>query len=89
MSKTVEILEHLVAFNTVSSQPNLSIVHYIDDFLKQRGFVTTIIPDETETKAGIYASIGPSGRGIMLSAHTDVVPIEGQKWTKDPFKLTT
>ena len=88
MSQTLEILDRLIAFPSVSSASNLDIVDYIDDFLKTCGFAVHRVPDETGQKAGLYASIGPEGAGVLLSAHTDVVPVTGQDWTCDPFRLT-
>ncbi len=89
MTQTLDILDRLIGFNTVSANSNLEIITYIEDFLATRGFEVTRVPDETGQKAGIYASLGPrEGAGVLLSAHTDVVPVEGQNWTRDPFKLT-
>jgi len=85
----IEILERLVAFNTVSSRSNLELIHYIRDYLDNHGVASTIIPDATGKKANIFATIGDPGRaGYVLSGHTDVVPVEGQAWLRDPFKLT-
>lgn len=88
MTQTLEILDRLISFDTVSARSNLNIIAYVEDFLTARGFSVTKVPDETGEKAGLYASIGPEGAGVMLSAHTDVVPVAGQNWTRDPFKLT-
>nr|WP_319948197.1 acetylornithine deacetylase [uncultured Shimia sp.] len=88
MSKTIEILERLIGFNSVSARSNLDIIDYIEDFLRDRGFRTTRISDPTGQKAGLFAEIGPVDGGIMLSGHTDVVPVDGQDWTRDPFCLT-
>jgi acetylornithine deacetylase len=85
---TLEILKRLIAFDTVSAKPNLGIIAYIEDFLKARGFAVTRVPSPCGNKAGLFGAIGPAGAGIMLSAHTDVVPVEGQVWTRDPFRLT-
>ncbi len=87
--KTLEILDRLIAFTTVSADSNLAIIDYIQDYLKTRGFETHRIPDQTGLKAGLLARIGPSDRaGVMLSGHTDVVPATGQNWATDPFKMT-
>ena len=87
--KTLEILAKLIAFPTVSSDSNLALIDYVQEFLKTRGFETHRIPDQTGQKAGLFARIGPTERpGIMLSGHTDVVPVTGQNWTSDPFKMT-
>ena len=88
VSKTLEILERLIGFDTVSARSNLDLISYAEAYLQERGFTTMRLPDETGTKAGLFAEIGPVGRGILLSGHTDVVPVEGQPWTCDPFRLT-
>ena len=88
MSLTLNILERLIAFNTVSANSNLEIIAYIEAFLRERGFRLTRIEDETGHKTGLFAEVGPAGDGVLLSAHTDVVPVEGQDWTRDPFALT-
>lgn len=82
------ILDRLIAFDTVSHRPNLDLVHYARDMLASAGARVTLVPDATGTKANLYASTGPAGGGVMLSGHTDVVPVEGQEWTRPPFRLT-
>ena len=87
--ETLEILDRLVAFPTVSVDSNLALIDYVQDYLKTRGFETHRIPDQTGLKAGLFARIGPSdSAGVMLSGHTDVVPVAGQDWTADPFKMS-
>jgi acetylornithine deacetylase len=87
--KTLDILDRLIAFPTVSADSNLAIIDYIQKFLTVRGFEVHRVPDQTGLKAGLFARIGPTDTpGIMLSGHTDVVPIVGQNWTTDPFKMT-
>lgn len=90
MTQTLDILDRLIGFNSISANSNLDIISYIDAFLRARGFEVTHVPDETGQKAGLYAVLGSAsdGDGVMLSAHTDVVPVVGQDWSKDPFKLT-
>lgn len=88
MSRTIEILRELVAFDTVSAKSNLAIIDWIEGHLTALGFRMTRITDPDEPKAGLYAEIGPEGDGVVLSAHTDVVPVEGQNWTRPPFELT-
>ena len=88
MSQTIEVLERLIGFNSVSARSNLDIIDYIEGFLRERGFRTIRITDPTGQKAGLFAEIGPADGGIMLSGHTDVVPVDGQDWTRDPFRLT-
>lgn len=86
--KTVEILEKLVAFDTTSAKSNLALIDYVEEFLSTRGFRTHRIAASSGDKAGLYCAYGPEGAGVMLSAHTDVVPVTGQTWTRPPFELT-
>ena len=88
MTPTLDILEKLVAFDTVSKNPNLELAAYVEEFLAARGFVVHRITDPAGDKAGLYAQKGPNGDGILLSAHSDVVPVEGQSWTRAPFRLS-
>lgn len=89
MSRTLEILEKLIAFPSVSVESNLPIIAFIEAFLAGCGAVTHRLSDETGQKAGLFARIGPAdGAGVMLSGHTDVVPVTGQDWSVDPFRLT-
>lgn len=84
-----DILDRLLAFDTVSSRPNLALMDYVRDLLESAGLRVTLVPDAAGGKANLYASAGPEGvGGVMLSGHTDVVPVEGQVWTKAPFALT-
>ncbi len=88
MTETLALLDRLIAFPTVSAASNLDLITFVRAFLAERGFAVTLIPDATGLKAGLYAELGPSGAGVLLSAHTDVVPVTGQDWTRDPFRLT-
>ncbi|CUH52083.1 acetylornithine deacetylase [Shimia marina] len=88
MPSTLDILDKLIAYDTVSKNSNLELAAYVEDYLQARGFIVHRITDPGGEKAGLYAEKGPDGDGILLSAHTDVVPVEGQNWTKDPFRLT-
>ncbi|MDX2259922.1 MAG: acetylornithine deacetylase [Hyphomicrobiaceae bacterium] len=84
-----ELLARLVAFDTTSHKSNLPLVAFVEDYLAQYGIAVTRVPDPTGEKASLFATIGPdTGGGIGLSGHTDVVPIDGQAWTSDPFRLT-
>ncbi len=88
MSDSIAILDRLIAFQTVSHQSNMAMIDFIRDTLDGCGITCQIITDETGDKANLYATIGPQDRpGVMLSGHTDVVPVEGQAWTRDPFKM--
>ena len=83
-----DILQALIAFDTISSNPNRALIAWVQDVLQAAGARVVLIPDATGGKANLYATIGPEGGGVMLSGHTDVVPVEGQAWTVPPFALT-
>ena len=84
-----ELLSRLVHFDTTSHRSNLGLVSFVEDYLAQHGVESHLVPNAEATKASLYASIGPSGvPGVALSGHTDVVPVEGQTWSSDPFVLT-
>jgi len=83
------ILETLIGFDTVSAKSNLALVEWVRDFLKGHSVASTLIPNEEGTKANLYATIGPvRAGGVVLSGHTDVVPVAGQAWSSDPFTVT-
>lgn len=87
--RSIEILDQLIAFPSVSRDPNRALIDWCADLLRGAGADVTILPDETGGKANLFARIGPGDRpGVMLSGHTDVVPVDGQAWTVDPFRLT-
>jgi acetylornithine deacetylase len=92
MTKTLttrEILADLVGFDTTSSRSNLALIDYARDYLAGHGIEAETFPSPDGTKASLWATIGPSGPGgIILSGHTDCVPVEGQAWSRDPFVLT-
>jgi acetylornithine deacetylase len=84
----IEILGRLVAFDTESSRSNLALIDYIEAYLRDLGVASVRLPSQKGDKAALFATIGPSDRGgICLSGHTDVVPVAGQSWTTDPFRL--
>ncbi len=84
-----EILARLIAFDTVSSNPNQALMDYVTGLLAGAGIDNLLVPDAAGGKANLYATVGPAGGGgVMLSGHTDVVPVEGQAWTRPPFELT-
>lgn len=83
-----DMLARLVAFPSVSSVSNLDIIHFCRDELARHGVESRLVPSPDGTKANLYATIGPSVEGgVVLSGHTDVVPVEGQNWSSDPFTL--
>lgn len=88
LNSTVEILERLVAFPSVSGLPNGEIVGYCRDYLHAHGIESSLSYDEAGERANLFATIGPEvDGGVVLSGHTDVVPVEGQNWSNDPFTL--
>jgi acetylornithine deacetylase len=88
LARTREILGELIAFPTVSSDSNLELITYAADLLSSAGATLSFTRDETGTKANLFATLGPAGDGgIVLSGHTDVVPVAGQDWTSDPFAM--
>ena len=89
LDTTIEILEALVGFESVSGRPTHGIVGYIQDYLEQHGIPSNLSFDDVKERANIFATIGPEiDGGVVLNGHTDVVPVEGQTWSSDPFKLT-
>lgn len=81
-----ELLARLVGFDTTSHKSNLPLIRFVEDYLLQHGIVSHIVPTSDGRKASLYATIGPASvPGVALSGHTDVVPVDGQRWTSDPF----
>ena len=84
-----EILDRLVAFPSVSRDSNLPLVEWVESYLASHGIASTRVPSPCGTKAHLYAQVGPSvDGGIILSGHSDVVPVDGQAWTTDPWTVT-
>jgi acetylornithine deacetylase len=84
---TISFLRDLIAFPTVSRDPNRALIAYCADYLRSIGAVVEIIAANSGDKANLYATIGPDMvPGVILSGHTDVVPVDGQLWTKPPFE---
>ena len=82
-------MERLVAFDTTSAKSNLALIAFVEDYLKAHGIAATRVPSPDGAKADLFATIGQKGQGgIGLSGHSDCVPVEGQRWTSDPFILT-
>ena len=86
---SIEILKKLVSFDTTSFKSNLDLIKFIENYLNDLNIKSELIYDETKNKANLFTTIGPNLQGgIVLSGHTDVVPITKQNWTSDPFILT-
>ncbi|QFU15522.1 acetylornithine deacetylase [Microvirga thermotolerans] len=84
----LEMLAKLVSFDTESSKSNLPLIEFVEDYLRSWDVPFVRVPNAAGDKAALYATVGPSDRsGIVLSGHTDVVPVTGQAWTSDPFAL--
>ena len=82
------ILETLVAFDTTSHRSNLALIEWVEDYLGSHGVASERVPDESGAKANLFATCGPSLEGgVILSGHSDVVPVEGQDWSGDPWKV--
>ena len=89
MPSSIDYLERLVAFPTVSRDSNLDLIGFVRAELEMLGIASTLVHSEDGRKANLWATIGPDGvPGVVLSGHTDVVPVEGQAWSCDPFALT-
>ncbi len=87
--EALALLERLVAFDTVSNRSNLPLIEFVTDYLARHGVEAKRVYNDDGTKANLYASVGPPGAGgVILSGHTDVVPVAGQPWRSDPFVLT-
>jgi acetylornithine deacetylase len=85
---TLNMLERLIGFDTESAKSNLGLVAFVEDYLKSLRVAYVKIPNAAGDKAALFASVGRNrDGGIVLSGHTDVVPVAGQAWTSDPFKL--
>ncbi len=88
LAETRAILEDLIAFPTVSDSSNLDLIVYLANLLESAGARVSLFPDETGAKANLFATLGPErDGGIVLSGHSDVVPVVEQNWASDPFVL--
>ncbi|WP_136682946.1 acetylornithine deacetylase [Falsirhodobacter xinxiangensis] len=84
-----EILEKLVSFPTVSRDSNLPLIDWVEEYLDSHGIPAHRVWNEARTKASLFAHVGPEAEGgVILSGHSDVVPVEGQDWTSDPWVVT-
>ena len=84
-----KILEKLVAFPVLGGESNTTIIQWIKEFIEAQGVEVHLVPNEDGSKASLHCRIGPAvDGGVILSGHTDVVPVAGQEWTTDPFVLT-
>lgn len=87
MQSVRDILAKLVAFDTTSRNSNLALIEWVEHFLWERGVASVRVANADESKANLYAIVGPPVEGgVVLSGHTDVVPVDGQPWASDPWK---
>ncbi len=88
LQKTIAILDELISFDTTSRESNLELIAHIQSYLDNLGIASRLTHDSTGRKANLWATIGPEVKGgVVLSGHIDVVPVDGQDWTADPFKM--
>ena len=84
-----ELMDRLVGFPTVSRDSNLDLIDFVEEYLNGFGVKSIRVPNDNGTKAALYAHVGPEVEGgVVLSGHTDVVPVDGQAWDTDPFTVT-
>ena len=84
----IEMLDRLISFETVSAKSNKSMIEFITDYLEGHGLSCNMAPNEEGSKVDLIATVGPMVEGgIVLSGHTDVVPVEGQDWRSEPFQM--
>ncbi len=89
LDRAVTLLEKLVGFDTTSRLSNLALIEWLRAYLDAHGVASELIHDAGQSKANLYATLGPATMGgIVLSGHTDVVPVDDQEWTTDPFALS-
>src|SRR5271156_3097535 len=85
----LEIIKRLIGFQTVSRDSNLGLIEWARDYLARLGAKTRLTYNTARNKANLFATLG-DGRhpGVILSGHSDVVPVDGQDWERDPFVAT-
>ena len=82
-----ELLDRLIGFDTTSDKSNLPLIDFVQGWLEDQGVASVRVPDASGLKANLIATIGPPDQpGLVLSGHTDVVPVQGQAWSSDPFR---
>jgi len=89
MNSSRDLLAALIAFDTTSRESNLHLIEFVRDYLARLDVPCELIFNEERSKANLFATLGPDDRpGIVLSGHTDVVPVDAQPWTVAPFELS-
>ena len=88
--ETLAILADLIAFDTVSARSNRPLIDYAAHYLRSHGVSVEVVPSPEQGKASLWATVGPAvDGGLVLSGHSDVVPVEGQSWSSEPFTLSS
>ncbi|TVP85840.1 MAG: acetylornithine deacetylase [Thioalkalivibrio sp.] len=88
LAEVREMIDRLVAFDTVSRNSNLELIDFVRHWLSRHGVASHLVASDDGEKANLLATVGPSvPGGVVLSGHTDVVPVDGQRWTTDPFRV--
>ena len=86
---SLELLDRLTAFDTTSDRSNLPLIEFVRDYLADLGIESHLTHDDSGEKANLFATVGPTDRpGIILSGHTDIVPVANQTWSVDPYTIT-
>ena len=87
-TESLEMITKLISYDTTSRYSNMELITYIQDYLTSLDIESTLVPNDDGNKASLYATVGPKDKpGVMLSGHTDVVPVDGQDWDSDPFNI--
>src|SRR6185312_2810563 len=87
MRASLDLIKKLIGFDTTSRGSNLALIDHVQELLEAHGARCRRVYNESRAKANLFASLGPEGDGgYVLSGHTDVVPVDGQDWSSDPFK---
>lgn len=88
LASAVSILEQIVAFDSTSRESNLELIAHIQSYLDNLGIESRLTHNDDKTKANLWATVGPDiAGGVVLSGHIDVVPVDGQDWSNDPFSM--
>jgi len=86
---SLEMIRQLVSFDTTSRESNMALIDWVRGYLRDHGIESRLTFDDTRKKANLFATVGPPvDGGIVISGHTDVVPVDGQPWTSDPWRAT-
>ena len=86
---SLEMIRQLVSFDTTSRESNMALIDWVRGYLRDHGIESRLTFDDTRKKANLFATVGPPvDGGIVISGHTDVVPVDGQPWTSDPWHAT-